>query len=271
MRGLSVLCCLFTVVLTLGAEINVEGVEGGEVSFKCAHKLAHNNKKYFCTDPCKTNEDILVDVSPGEIATAGRITLVDSKDGSFTVTITQLLLSDAHVYWCAVIRSISNTYTSVNLTVHKAFKTTVPPIVSSSWFPTDTNSTQLTTRMGTNATGNIVAGRSACRFVSYATECQFNDKGAKSDISVITAHLQQPPTRPTGPVSLPVYENLPFSSGSRNLPADQQSIDDADHRIYITPLPSAAAEINSVSQSVSTEPPSTSLWFGLDVSRINHV
>lgn len=110
---------IFTVVLTLGAEINVEGVEGGEVSFKCAHKLAHNNKKYFCTDPCKTNEDILVDVSPGEIATAGRITLVDSEDGSFTVKITQLLLSDAHVYWCAVIRSISNTYTSVNLTVHK--------------------------------------------------------------------------------------------------------------------------------------------------------
>ncbi|XP_027873525.1 CMRF35-like molecule 3 [Xiphophorus couchianus] len=324
MRSLSVLCCLFTVVLTLGAEINVEGVEGGEVSFKCAHKLAHNNKKYFCTDPCKTNEDILVDVSPGEIATAGRITLVDSEDGSFTVKITQLLLSDAHVYWCAVIRSISNTYTSVNLTVHKAFKTTVPPIVSSSWFPTDTNSTQLTTRMGTNATGNILAvinsttptatvlanislnpvlfaaaGTAATLIIftlavyarkrremskpqlllcldnkepgSEATECQFNDKGAKSDISVITAHLQQHPTRPTGPVSLPVYENLPFSSGSRNLPADQQGIDDADHRIYITPLPSAAAEINSVSQSVSTEPPSRSLWFGLDVSRINHV
>ncbi|XP_014885512.1 CMRF35-like molecule 3 [Poecilia latipinna] len=324
MRSLSVLCCLFTVMATLGAEINVEGIEGGEVSFKCSHKLAHNNKKYFCTDPCKTNEDILVDVSPGKIATSGRITLVDSEDGSFTVKITQLLLSDAHVYWCAVIRSISNTYTSVNLTVHKAFKTTVPPIVSSSWFPTVTNSTQLTTRMGTNATGNILevinsttptasaltnislnpvlfaaAGTAATLIIftlaayirkrremskpqlhlcldnkeprSEVTDRQFNDKGAKSDISVIFDHLRQHPTRPTGPVSLPVYENLPFSSGSRNLPADQQSIDDADHRIYITPLPSTAAEINSVSQSVPTEPPSRSLWFGLDISRINHV
>ncbi|XP_054897630.1 CMRF35-like molecule 5 [Poeciliopsis prolifica] len=325
MRSLSVLCCLLTVMLSLGAEINVEGTEGGEVSFKCSHKLAHNNKKYFCTDPCKTIEDILVDVSPGETATSGRITLVDTEDGAFTVKITQLLLSDAHVYWCAVIRSISNTYTSVNLTVHKAFKTTVSPIVSSAWFPTVSNSTQLTTRMGTNATGNLLevinsttptasalgttsltrydpvlfaaAGTAAALIIfslamyarkrremskplllfcldnkeprSEATECRFNDKGPKSDISIIANHLQLHPT--TAPVSLPVYENLPFSSGSRNLPAEEPSIDDADHRIYITPLPSAAAEINSVSQSVSTEPPSRSLWFGLDVSRINHV
>ncbi|XP_043970400.1 uncharacterized protein LOC122829706 isoform X1 [Gambusia affinis] len=324
MRSLSVLCCLFTVMLTLGAEINVEGTEGGEVSFMCSHKLAHNNNKYFCKDPCKTKEDILVEVSPGKIATSGRIMLVDPGDGSFTVKITQLLLSDAHMYWCAVVRSISSTYTSVNLTVHKAFKMTVSPVVSSSWFPTVTDSTQLTTRMGTNATGNIsevinnttstttvlanvslnpvlfaAAGTAATLVIftlaayarkrremskpqlllcldnkeprSEVTERQFNDKEVKRDISVITDHLQQHPARHTGPVSLPVYENLPFSSASRNLPTDQQSIDDADHRIYITPLPFAAAEINSVSQSVSTEPPSRSLWFGLDVSRINHV
>ncbi|XP_043970401.1 uncharacterized protein LOC122829706 isoform X2 [Gambusia affinis] len=291
MRSLSVLCCLFTVMLTLGAEINVEGTEGGEVSFMCSHKLAHNNNKYFCKDPCKTKEDILVEVSPGKIATSGRIMLVDPGDGSFTVKITQLLLSDAHMYWCAVVRSISSTYTSVNLTVHKG---NISEVINNT-----TSTTTVLANVSLNPVLFAAAGTAATLVIftlaayarkrremskpqlllcldnkeprSEVTERQFNDKEVKRDISVITDHLQQHPARHTGPVSLPVYENLPFSSASRNLPTDQQSIDDADHRIYITPLPFAAAEINSVSQSVSTEPPSRSLWFGLDVSRINHV
>lgn len=156
MRTLSVFCCLFTVLLTMGAEINIEGNEGGEVSFKCSHKLAWNNQKYFCKDPCKSTEDILVSVSPGETSKSGRITLVDSEDGSFTVNITHLHLSDTRVYWCAVIRSVSTTYTSVKLTVQKAFKSTVPPTVSSPWFLIVTNSTQMTDSMAKNATENIL-------------------------------------------------------------------------------------------------------------------
>ncbi|XP_047220759.1 uncharacterized protein LOC124868035 isoform X3 [Girardinichthys multiradiatus] len=353
MRTISVFCFLNTVILTLGAEINIEATEGGKVSFKCSHKLASNNMKYLCKDPCKA-EDILVNVSPGETANSGRINLLDYGDGSFTVNITNLQMSDSHMYWCAVIRSLHNTYTSINLTVLKAFKATFPPTVSSFWFPNVTNSTPMTTSMGTNTTGNILkekkgttakdisinlstmlyaaAGTTATLIIFLLATyfrnrrgaskpqlhvCPDNrdsrnkvteskcDKGVKSDkkssegISASIDPLRQYPKASTGPgfeCPVLIYENLPFSggaSGSRRSPADQQNIDDINNRIYITPLPSAVSEraagsfdrkhttdpsrgetanrINSVSQSVSTEPPSRSHWFGLDVSEINHV
>uniref|UniRef100_A0A3P9MSW1 Immunoglobulin subtype domain-containing protein n=1 Tax=Poecilia reticulata TaxID=8081 RepID=A0A3P9MSW1_POERE len=92
--------------------LEASGHVGGNVSIHCFSSWSPIN----VSELHSVHFYILVDVSPGKIATSGRITLVDSEDGSFTVKITQLLLSDAHVYWCAVIRSISNTYTSVNLT-----------------------------------------------------------------------------------------------------------------------------------------------------------
>lgn len=102
---------------TEGAEINIEGFEGGEVSFQCSHKLARKNNKYFCNNPCSVNEDILVTVISGRRAESGRITLVDSGDGFFTVTFRQLQLSDSGIYWCGVDRPVFDTFTSVNLTV----------------------------------------------------------------------------------------------------------------------------------------------------------
>ncbi|XP_015245496.1 PREDICTED: uncharacterized protein LOC107094428 isoform X2 [Cyprinodon variegatus] len=335
--------CLLKVTLALAAEINIEGIEGGDVSFKCSHKLANNNKKYFCKDPCNS-KDILVTVSPGEKAESGRINLVDHEDGSFKVTIKHLQVSDSHVYWCAVIRSMRNTFTSVNLTVHKVLKTTVPPTVSSPWFPDSTTSTQMTNSVGTTTTRNIsneinstgsvnrlssnlgpmlgagaVTAATLIIFIlaacirkrremskpqlqvcsnhkdpgSKVTEIKCCGKGGKSEkhssegIAVTIDHLR--PTSTPGHFP-PIYENLSNStgaSGTRHLPVDQQNIEDINERIYITPLPFAASEttdrkdrinptrretgnhINTVSESIPSEPPSRSLWFGLDVNQIN--
>lgn len=113
-------CFLYAVAGIKGAEINVEGFEGGEVSFRCSHKLAWKNNKYFCNDPCKSSRDILVTVQSGGRAGAERITLVDSGDGASTVTFSQLQLSDTGRYLCGVDRPGFDTYTSVQLTVKEA-------------------------------------------------------------------------------------------------------------------------------------------------------
>lgn len=104
---------------TVGASINVEGFERGEVSFQCQHKFARKNHKYLCKDPCKVSDDILVTVESGRRAESGDITLVDSGDGAFTVTFSQLQLSDSGIYWCGVDRPGFDTYTEVQLTVKK--------------------------------------------------------------------------------------------------------------------------------------------------------
>lgn len=100
-----------------GAEINVEGFEGGEVSFRCSHRFAWKYDKYFCRHPCRSNEDTLAKVQSGRRAKAGRITLVDSGDGVFTVTFSQLQLSDWGTYYCAVDRPGRDTFTEVYVTV----------------------------------------------------------------------------------------------------------------------------------------------------------
>uniref|UniRef100_A0A4W6DHF4 Immunoglobulin domain-containing protein n=1 Tax=Lates calcarifer TaxID=8187 RepID=A0A4W6DHF4_LATCA len=99
------------------SDINVEGFEGGEVSFQSSHRLAWKYNKYLCRDPCKETEDILATVKSGKRVESGRITLVDSGDGVFNVTFSQLRLSDSGKYWCGVDRPGFDTFTAVTLTV----------------------------------------------------------------------------------------------------------------------------------------------------------
>ncbi|XP_039860772.1 CMRF35-like molecule 9 [Simochromis diagramma] len=148
----SFLCCLlYAGTLTDGTIINLEEFEGRSVSFQCPHRLAGSNNKYFCKDPCISTGDILLTVEPGRRAESGRIALVDSGDGSFTVTFSNLQLSDSQKYWCAVERTGFDTYVEIQLTVKKAVKivTTVIPDVSSTRTYQNTNTTHLTTGIDT--------------------------------------------------------------------------------------------------------------------------
>lgn len=100
--------------------MKVEGFQGRNVSFQCSHKLAWAYDKYFCKAPCESEKDRLATVKSGGRAESGRITLVDSGDGSFTVTLSHLQLSDSHQkYWCGVNRPGFDTYTEIQLTVKK--------------------------------------------------------------------------------------------------------------------------------------------------------
>ncbi|KAL3067213.1 hypothetical protein OYC64_017028 [Pagothenia borchgrevinki] len=136
------------------AEINVEGFVGGDVSFQCSHKFASKTTKYLCKNACKGIEDRLVTVQSGAAAESGRITLVDSGAGAFSVTFRQLQLSDMGTYWCAVERFGFDTYTSVQLTVNEGVTNetrTVKPELSRTWtYENMSNSTQLTSAMDTS-------------------------------------------------------------------------------------------------------------------------
>ncbi|XP_005454911.2 uncharacterized protein LOC102080360 isoform X2 [Oreochromis niloticus] len=154
MKTISFLNFLLFVPLTNGSIINVEGFEGRNVSFQCKHKIASKSNKYFCKDPCKGEGDILVTVEPGRRAESGRITLVDSGDGSFTVTFSHLQLSDSQKYWCAVDRPGFDTFTEVQLAV-KDVTASIISDVSSTWTYQNTNITHFTTGTGTMKPTNL--------------------------------------------------------------------------------------------------------------------
>uniref|UniRef100_A0A8P4KNR9 Immunoglobulin V-set domain-containing protein n=1 Tax=Dicentrarchus labrax TaxID=13489 RepID=A0A8P4KNR9_DICLA len=57
----------------------------------------------------------LLTVGSGKRAESGRITLVDLGNGAFTVTFSQLQMSDSGRYWCGVDRPGFDTFTAVHV------------------------------------------------------------------------------------------------------------------------------------------------------------
>lgn len=107
-----------TAVWTKGETLLMKGFERGEVTFLCSHLFAVKENKYLCRDPCE-HTDVLVTVKSGRTAASDRISLKDLGNGSFSVTFSQLQLSDSGRYWCGVDRPGFDTYTEIQLTVMK--------------------------------------------------------------------------------------------------------------------------------------------------------
>ncbi|TNN63052.1 CMRF35-like molecule 1 [Liparis tanakae] len=104
---------------TEAAGVNVEGLEGGEVSFHCSHGYAWSNQKYLCKDPCKASQDVMVTVQNGGGAASGRMEMADLGNGVSFVTFSHLQLSDMGRYWCAVERFGFDTFIEVHVSVQK--------------------------------------------------------------------------------------------------------------------------------------------------------
>ncbi|XP_026852984.2 CMRF35-like molecule 3 [Electrophorus electricus] len=101
--------------------VTIIGYERKTITFKCTHKWAQDNRKYFCKDPCQRAEDILVD---SDKPSNGRYSLMD--DGTdFSVTITRLERADSGKYWCGVDRMFIDRYNDVVLKVLDAPQTFV--------------------------------------------------------------------------------------------------------------------------------------------------
>ncbi|XP_037326875.2 CMRF35-like molecule 5 [Pungitius pungitius] len=171
MKTISVFCYLLYAAGITGASINVEAVEGQEVSFQCSHKYARTNHKYLCKALCKNREDVLVTVHAGGRAASGGITLVDSGDGVFTVTFSHLQLSDLGQYWCAVERLGFDTFTKVQVTVKEAPLTTQKQAVArdtteATWtYPGTSLSTELTPATDTRWPATLSTGPVLCTTV----------------------------------------------------------------------------------------------------------
>ncbi|KAL7845242.1 hypothetical protein AOLI_G00234340 [Acnodon oligacanthus] len=157
---------------TSGLEIH--GYESGSVSITCSHSWAGSNRKYFCKDPCKTNEDVLIDSAE---KSSGRYQLTDSGTGVFTVEVAGLNKEDAGKYWCGVDRVFGDTFTEVILTVLDAPQTSPPPS-SSAHLPTTAASR-----------GNISASN-ATFAAAPATSDQPNDPKIPGDFGRISQSVR---------------------------------------------------------------------------------
>ncbi|KAL3996141.1 heat shock protein [Sarotherodon galilaeus] len=200
MKTISFISCLFYAVsLTDGGIISVEGFEGRSVSFQCLHNFAWSNNKYFCKDPCTSTGDILVTVEPGRRAESGRITLVDSGDGSFTVTFSHLQLLDSKKYWCGVERPFFDTYTKVQLTVKKVVETETAVILNdfSTWTYQNIHTTHLVIEGGTLKPTHLSKGT-----IIYATV------GGASLIAVLLLAVWFGKSKQTSKEELQVYCNI---------------------------------------------------------------
>ncbi|XP_058236727.1 CMRF35-like molecule 5 isoform X2 [Hemibagrus wyckioides] len=110
---LCAICVLLSAQCFVTSELKINGYTGQSVTIECSHVWAVGNRKYFCKDPCKEEKDVVVDsVKP----TPSKYELQD-RGNIFTVIITDLKMTDSGKYWCAVDRSVTDTYTKVILTV----------------------------------------------------------------------------------------------------------------------------------------------------------
>ncbi|XP_051983059.1 CMRF35-like molecule 1 [Xyrauchen texanus] len=76
------------------------------------------------------------------------LNLKDFGNGDFTVTISELQESDSGLYWCAVERSVKDTYNEVNLKISKVHTTLPPPT------PTTQSTSPSTTAIRTSLYSN---------------------------------------------------------------------------------------------------------------------
>uniref|UniRef100_A0A4W4GX19 Immunoglobulin domain-containing protein n=1 Tax=Electrophorus electricus TaxID=8005 RepID=A0A4W4GX19_ELEEL len=101
-------------ITSVASTVRVTGQVGGFVMISCSHRMADDNKKYFCRKPCKTDKDILI---KSDQSSTTKYKLKDLGDGRFTVNITELQKTDSGTYWCGVERWFKDTYIEVLLTV----------------------------------------------------------------------------------------------------------------------------------------------------------
>ncbi|XP_058861861.1 CMRF35-like molecule 8 [Acipenser ruthenus] len=164
--------CLITVLGSVKATEIFHGIEGENVKIECPYQHEYNeNGKYLCRDSWPSCSDVIRSGEPETLVTEGRFSLYDNRSARvFTVTITELTLEDAGIYYCRIDRKIKfDEYTEVKVTVNKAPKT--PPTTTRATCASTTPST-------TTVKGNTDNGQTRdCTSSSPAGWCLRESKG----------------------------------------------------------------------------------------------
>uniref|UniRef100_A0A8C0GYP0 Ig-like domain-containing protein n=1 Tax=Chelonoidis abingdonii TaxID=106734 RepID=A0A8C0GYP0_CHEAB len=110
-------CC--PISLTLGVEVS--GPPGGTVSVPCQYgKRDQRSQKYWCRGAQWKSCSKVVETENSEVKEKrGRVSITDNHTMStFTVTMENLTLGDAGIYWCGInIKGGSDPHSLVNVTV----------------------------------------------------------------------------------------------------------------------------------------------------------
>ncbi|MEQ2166666.1 hypothetical protein GOODEAATRI_030615 [Goodea atripinnis] len=95
--------------------MSVTGTAGKPITIKCSHSYATTNVKYFCKGACNY-EDVLIKSNDVNRDKNGKYCIKDDGN-TFSVTISNLEMSDEGIYWCGIERAGVDTYNKVNLRV----------------------------------------------------------------------------------------------------------------------------------------------------------
>ncbi|XP_029291135.1 polymeric immunoglobulin receptor-like [Cottoperca gobio] len=111
------LCIALSCVRSAAGLIHVSGYEGRGAEVSCTYEQGYESyEKYLCKKEC-SNEDVLITTTQ---AARYKYSIRDHKQRRvFTVTISDLNLTDAGIYWCGVTRNGKDIYTEVKLEVGK--------------------------------------------------------------------------------------------------------------------------------------------------------
>ncbi|XP_039605810.1 CMRF35-like molecule 5 [Polypterus senegalus] len=118
---------------TMAQQVSANGLQGGSVKISCYYSAHQRNReKYFCQDPCTSEDDVLIRTTSREnLASWGRFSIFDySSYRVLFVTITDLQLSDSGKYYCGIsVIWSTDFFIEVQLTVNKVPTITVSQLL----------------------------------------------------------------------------------------------------------------------------------------------
>ncbi|KAI4897670.1 hypothetical protein NFI96_027616, partial [Prochilodus magdalenae] len=136
--------------------------EGGSVEIYCTYADGYQNvAKYFCRDPCSSS-DVLIKSEKAVDFKSNYALLNNVSALSFTVTISNLSVNDAGIYYCGVERWGYDKYTRVEICVRKDTSVTTAPL--------STLQTVISTHLSSVATPQITTGKARQNFTLFSLE-----------------------------------------------------------------------------------------------------
>ncbi|XP_051780478.1 CMRF35-like molecule 3 isoform X2 [Erpetoichthys calabaricus] len=156
----------------MAQQVSANGPQGGSVTISCSYQAYYRNReKYFCQDPCTSEDDVLIKTTSQEsLASRGRFSVFDyTSYRVLFVTIADLQLSDSGTYYCGIsLLWSTDFFIEVQLTVNKVPAITVSQLLHE----------EMSTRV-TSAPAELTS-------MQAGSTVQENGRATEEDLSVTT-------------------------------------------------------------------------------------